>query len=285
MKVFLSIAFVLVSAASLLVTRGAGVPSCPPQPGNGPWVLSWSDEFDAPDGSAPDPAKWSLLVSGNGEGNHELEYYTNRPQNAYIQNGNLVIVALKETYTGPDGTRDYTSARLSTVGFRQVYGRIEARIKLPRGQGMWPAFWMLGQNIPQVGWPRCGEIDIMENVGYEPSTVHGTIHGPGYSGKAGISAPYSLSGGSFADDYHLFAVEWEPGAARFYVDGILYATFTPSNLPPGKQWVLDGHPFRIILNLAVGGDWPGPPDNTTVFPQTMLVDYVRVYEKAGGTLR
>jgi beta-glucanase (GH16 family) len=281
MKLFFSLVFVLIAAALVHLSCGAGAPSGPPQSGNGPWVLSWSDEFDAPDGSAPDPAKWALFVSGNGEGNHELEYYTDRPRNAYIQKGNLVIAALKETYTGLDGTRDYTSARLSTVGFQQVYGRIEARIKLPRGQGIWSAFWMLGNNMDQVGWPQCGEIDIMENIGHEPSTVHGTIHGPGYSGKAGISAPYALASGAFAGDYHVFAAEWEPGVVRFYVDGNLYSTVGPSALPPGKQWVLDGHPFQIILNVAVGGDWPGPPDETTVFPQTMLVDYVRVYKRAG----
>lgn len=281
MKFHYSFAFVLIAAALVQGSHGAGAPSRSQTSANGQWVLTWSDEFNAPDGSAPDPAKWSIEVSGKGGGNHELEYYTDRSQNVHIENGNLVITALKETYTGADGTRDYTSARLTSLGFDQIYGRFEARIKIPRGQGMWPAFWLLGQNARQVGWPQCGEIDIMENIGNQPSTVHGTVHGPGYSGKAGPTAPYSLASGAFADDYHVFAAEWEPGAVRFYVDGNLYALVTPPNLPPGKQWVFDGHPFQIILNVAVGGGWPGPPDDTTVFPQTMLVDYVRVYKRAG----
>ncbi len=143
---------------------------------------------------------------------------------------------------------------------------------------MWPAFWMLGNDIGTVGWPTCGEIDIMENIGKEPAIVHGTIHGPGYSGGAGIGSPFSLAAGRFADDYRLYAVEWEPNVIRFYVDKNLYATRTPSDLPQSTKWVYD-HPFFMILNLAVGGDWPGSPDNTTAFPQTMLVDYVRVYKK------
>jgi beta-glucanase (GH16 family) len=276
MRLFLALAFL---AANLLLV-GAGAPARSQTSANGQWVLAWSDEFNAPDGSAPDPAKWSLQTSGK-VSNHELEYYTDRPQNVHIENGNLVITAIKETYTGPDATREYTSARLTSVGFDQIYGRFEARIKIPRGQGMWPAFWLLGQNHSQVGWPQCGEIDIMENIGKEPSTVHATIHGPGYSGHVrGISEPYSLPSGAFADDYHVFAAEWEPAVVRFYVDGNLYSIVTPPNLPLGNQWVFADHPFKIILNLAVGGDWPGPPDDTTIFPQTMLVDYVRVYKRA-----
>ena len=246
-----------------------------------PWTLVWSDEFSGSNDSAPDSSKWTLETGGNGWGNNELEYYTSRQQNAQIQNGSLVINALKETYTGTDGvTRNYTSARMKTSGkFEQQYGRFEARIKISYGQGMWPAFWMLGNDIGTVGWPTCGEIDIMENIGKEPAMVHGTIHGPGYSGGTGIGSPFSLAKGRFADDYHLYAVEWEPNLIRFYVDNNLYATRTPADLPQGTKWVYD-HPFFMILNLAVGGDWPGAPDNATVFPQTMLVDYVRVYKKA-----
>ena len=246
------------------------------------WKLVWHDEFNQPDGSAPDPAKWTVLTGGNGWGNHELEYYTSRPANVEIRHGRLVIHARRETFTGPDHvTREFTSARLQTRGhFSQTYGRFEARIRIPRGQGMWPAFWMLGDDIGKVGWPADGEIDIMENIGREPSTVHGTVHGPGYSGDAGISAPYSLpSGRAFADKFHVFAVEWEPGVIRFYADGKLYATVTPANLPPGKKWVYD-HPFYLLLNLAVGGGWPGAPDSTTHFPQQMEVDYVRVFQRA-----
>lgn len=244
------------------------------------WTLTWSDEFNQPDGSPPDPAKWKIETGGNGWGNDELEYYTARPQNLHVKNGNLEMIALKEAYTGADGvTRNYTSARLDTLGeFDQAYGRFEARIRIPYGQGVWPAFWMLGNDIKKVNWPTCGEIDVMENIGREPAIVHGTIHGPGYSGGKGIGTPYSLTSGRFADDYHVFAAEWEPSQIRFYVDEHLYATRTPADLPPGTKWVYD-HPFFVILDLAIGGGWPGSPDETTVFPQTMLVDYVRVYKK------
>lgn len=250
------------------------------------WTLVWSDEFNQKDGAAPDPTKWNYDegVGNNGWGNNELEYYTSRPQNISIHNGNLVITAIREDYVDPSnggGVRKFTSARIKTRElFSQAYGRFEARIKIPAGAGLWPALWMLGDNIRSVGWPACGEIDVMENIGKELSMVHGTIHGPGYSAAAGISSPYVLTGGRrFADDYHLFVVEWEPNAIRFYVDNDLYATRTPADLPSGAGWVYD-HPFFILLNLAVGGNWPGPPDVSTTFPATMLVDYVRVYQRA-----
>jgi beta-glucanase (GH16 family) len=244
------------------------------------WTLVWSDEFNGPDGSSPDPTKWTPETGGNGWGNNELEYYTARPQNVQQQNGNLVITALRETYTGPDGvTRSYTSARLKTAAlFSQTYGRFEARIKIPYGQGLWPAFWMLGNDISTKGWPACGEIDIMENVGFEPSIVHGSMHGPGYSGATPLTGGFTLSNGRFSDDYHVFAIEWESKVVRFYVDNTLYETRTPSDLPSGTNWVFD-HPFFILLNVAVGGNWPRNPDQTTVFPQTMVVDYVRVYAR------
>jgi len=246
------------------------------------WTLAWSDEFDGPNGSPVDSSKWSFDVGGNGWGNNELETYTSRTTNADLEGGLLVIKTLKETFTGPDNiTRNYTSARLLTKNkFTQAYGRFEARIKIPYGQGIWPAFWMLGDNIDTAHWPNCGEIDIMENIGKEPPIVHGTFHGPGYSGGSGVSAAYTLpSGQKFSDDFHTFAVEWEPNVMRFYVDGLLYKTRTPADLPAGTSWVFD-HPFFIILNVAVGGGWPGNPDATTVFPQQMLVDYVRVYQRS-----
>jgi len=258
------------------------------------WKLVWSDEFNGPDGSAPDPAWWTydVGVDGDGWGNHELEYYTRRPENVVIQNGNLVITARRESFSGPADpaatgpesktvvTRDYTSARLKTQGlFSQAYGRFEARIQIPRGQGMWPAFWMLGADIDKVHWPGSGEIDIMENIGKEPTKIHGSLHGPGPggSGTDDMTAVFTLPrGGQFADAFHVFAVEWEPGVIRFYVDGTLYFTATPKGMPHGTGWVFD-HPFFLLLNLAVGGDWPGSPDSSTQFPQQMLVDYVRVY--------
>jgi len=247
------------------------------------WKLVWRDEFNGPKGSAVDQSKWVFDLGAKTWGNEELESYTNRPENVAIQDGNLVIQARQENYTGSDGIKvNYTSARLKTLGkFSQTYGRFEARIKVPFGQGMWPAFWMLGDNIEKAQWPDCGEIDIMENIGKEPSIAHGSIHGPGYSGSDGIEARYTLPANRrFADDFHIFAVEWEPNTIRFYVDDELYVTRTPADLPAGRKWVFN-HPFFLILNVAVGGGWPGNPDSTTVFPQTMLVDYVRVYQRIG----
>jgi beta-glucanase (GH16 family) len=264
-----------------LVSMLAAAQNQKPLPPAAGWTLVWSDEFNGSDGSPVDSSKWVLESGGNGWGNQELEYYTTRSQNAFQHDGNLVIKVLEEKYTGTDGvSRNYTSARLKTQGkFSQVYGKFEARIKIPRGQGIWPAFWMLGDNIDKPGWPDCGEIDIMENIGKEPSMVHGTIHGPGYSGSDGISSPYSLPPDQrFADDFHIYAVEWEPEVIRFSVDEHLYATLTPAELPKAAKWVYD-HPFFLLLNVAVGGGWPGNPDASTVFPQTMLVDYVRVYKR------
>jgi len=240
------------------------------------WKLVWQDEFNALDGSPIDKTKWTPEIGGHGWGNHELQYYTDRIENAFHSKGSLVIKAIQEEFAG----RSYTSARLTTKHtFTTTYGRFEARIKLPRGQGIWPAFWLLGDDIGKVGWPKCGEIDIMELIGKQPATVHGTIHGPGYSGSKGISSSHSLTEGKkFADAFHIFAVEWEPDVLRFYCDNVLYKTLTPADLPQGTTWVYN-HPFFILLNVAVGGDWPGAPDNTTVFPQEMLVDYVRVFKR------
>jgi beta-glucanase (GH16 family) len=248
------------------------------------WSLVWSDEFTGPPGSQIDASKWSFDIGGNGWGNNELQTYTNRMVNASLERGSLKISVLRETLTGPDKIeRAYTSARLLTRNkFAQTFGKFEARIKIPAGQGIWPAFWMLGESINTAGWPRCGEIDIMENIGKEPSMIHGTLHGPGYSGAEGITAAYTLAHGEkFSDGYHIFAVEWEPQAIRFYVDGVLYKTRTPADLPTGKAWVFN-RPFFIILNVAVGGNFPGNPDATTVLPQQMLVDYVRVYEPSAA---
>lgn len=246
-----------------------------------PWKLAWSDEFDGRDGSPPDPSKWTLETGGDGWGNDELQYYTARLANAQQRGGKLILIARRETFTGTDGvTRDYTSARLKTEGkFTQTYGRFEARMKLPRGQGIWPAFWMLGAECKNTGWPECGEIDIMENVGSKPSEVLGSLHGPAYFGEDSVTARYVLAGGKrFSDGFHLFAVEWEPGVIRFYVDDVLYATRTPASLPRAGKWVFD-HPFFLLVNVAVGGGLPGQPDRTTPFPQVLAVDYVRVYQR------
>jgi beta-glucanase (GH16 family) len=279
-----SLALLLVCAAGgagfFLAAPETGMGRTPTQSAGANWVLTWSDEFDGPEGSAPDPKKW-IVEAGEGTWqNSELQYYTARRANVRVEKGNLAIEALREHFTGPDGvTREYTSARLKTEKlFTQKYGKFEARIRVPKGQGMWPAFWMLGDDISTAGWPACGEIDIMENVGFEPAKIHGTIHGPGYSGDDSLGAPYVLLTGNFADDFHVFGVEWEPKEIRFYVDGHLYETRTPADLPAGAHWVFD-HPFFLILNVAVGGKWPGNPDASTKFPQQMLVDYVRVYSR------
>lgn len=255
------------------------------------YALVWSDEFSGADGTKPDAAKWTydLGHGGNGWGNQELESYTDRRENSQMRQGNLVVTVRREKFAGPDGvTLEYTSARLKTQKlFSQTYGRIEARIKIPKGEGMWPAFWMLGEDIDEVSWPRCGEIDIMENIGKEPGVIHGSLHGPsslapkapGGKSTSNLTKTTKLPAGqSYSGAFHLYAVEWEPDAIRFYVDAKLYASFGKADWPRGGTWVFD-HPFFIILNLAVGGDWPGPPDANTKFPQEMLVDYVRVYSK------
>ncbi len=244
------------------------------------WQLAWSDEFTQADGTPPDATKWGYDIGGGGWGNNELEYYTARTNNARIVGGQLVIEAKVESYGGSS----YTSARLLTKVKRSwTYGRMEARIKIPKGQGIWPAFWMLGTNIDLVGWPTCGEIDIMENIGKttEQAKVYGTIHGPqsggDYNGGAGVGGSYTLPGGAaLADDFHVFAVEWTTNQIKWFMDSNQYFTATPASLPGGGTWVFT-QPQFFILNVAVGGNWPGNPDGTTVFPQQMLVDYVRVY--------
>ena len=240
------------------------------------WKLVWSDEFNQPDGSLPDPGKWSFETGGNGWGNNEMEFYTARTNNARIEDGKLVIEAKQETYGG----KSITSARLVTKGkYSWTYGRIEARIQIPRGQGIWPAFWMMGTNIDSAGWPACGEIDIMENIGKEPGTVHGTVHGPGYSGEHGIGGPSKLPANTvLADDFHVYGIEWSTNRINWYIDGQTYFSITPARLPAGAPWAFDQSKF-VILNLAVGGGWPGYPDTTSTFPQRMEVDYVRVYQK------
>ncbi|GIJ29313.1 endo-1,3-beta-glucanase [Micromonospora qiuiae] len=241
--------------------------------------LTWQDEFNAPAGTPVDQSKWRFDIGGHGWGNNERQYYTNSTSNAvHDGQGNLVITARRENpanYQCHYGRCEYTSARLLTAAtFSQAYGRFEARIKIPRGQGIWPAFWMLGNNFGNVGWPASGEIDIMENIGREPNTVHGTIHGPGYSGGGGIGGSRTI-GQPLADTFHTYRVDWEPNVIRWYLDGQEFFRVDPGRLG-GNRWVFD-HPFFMILNVAVGGDWPGYPDGSTQFPQQMLVDYVRVY--------
>jgi beta-glucanase (GH16 family) len=273
---FLAGIFLLAACASptLQPTATFTVPPTPaPTPTYGwdstGWNLIWSDEFN---GTAIDSKNWNFDIGGNGWGNVELEYYTNRPDNARVDNGMLVIEALQEKYEG----LNYTSARLNSRGLQEfTYGRIEARMKLPYGQGIWPAFWALGSN---ASWPLGGEIDIMEYIGKTPDTVYQTIHGPGYSGSKNVGSHIALTTEALRNDFHVYAIEWQENEIRWFIDQQEVFNATPSQLPAGTEWVFD-HPFYIILNLAVGGGWPGFPDTTTVFPQQLLVDYVRVYQK------
>lgn len=240
------------------------------------WQLTWSDDFDGAAGQSPDASKWAFDTGtgNNGWGNLELQHYTNRTQNVATDgNGNLVITALRESYQGSQ----FTSARIKTQNvFTQKYGRFEARLKTPYGQGLWPAFWMLGANSETVNWPQCGEIDIMELRGQKPSIVNGSLHGPGYSGGNALTGSYALRYNRFDVDYHVFAIEWDADSIDYFVDGYLYQRIEKSDVP--GEWVYD-HPFYMILNVAVGGNYLGNPTAETPFPQTMTIDYVRVYKE------
>ncbi len=237
------------------------------------YTLSWSDDFEGEAGSLPDTDKWALDL-GNGTdgwGNQELQSYTNAPENIALDGeGNLVITAIRNGNA-------YSSARIKTQGiFTQQYGRFEARLKTPYGKGIWPAFWLLGDNIETEGWPNCGEIDIMEMKGHQPSIVHGSVHGPGYSAGNSVTSLYGLDNNRFDNDFHVFAIEWHENQIDYFVDGYLYQRITPADVP--GQWVFD-HPFFIILNVAVGGGYVGFPEPNTPFPQHMIIDYVRVYQE------
>lgn len=230
------------------------------------YTLVWSDEFD---GTLVDPLKWSYEVNGNGGGNNELQYYTDFSENSFIENGSLVIQALKKNYMN----KEYTSARLRTLNKGDwKYGRFDIRAKLPYGRCLWPAIWMLPSDWEYGGWPMSGEIDIVEILGQEPYKLYGTIHyGSSSQGHQQSGGSYQLQTGTFANDYHVFSVEWDTTGMQWFVDGIKYYT-TLHGKPFDKR-------FHMILNVAVGGNWPGSPDNTTSFPQKMYVDYVRVYQK------
>jgi beta-glucanase (GH16 family) len=256
-------------------------PTSTPTPAPGPTQLVWSDEFNGPAGASPDPAKWSFDVGGSGWGNNELQYYTSSPNNASLDgHGDLVIAARAEQYTGPDGvTRSYTSARLQTLHtFQFTYGLAEASIQVPAGQGLLPAFWSLGNEAydgPNA-WPASGEIDAMEVLGSEPNVLHGTLHGAWPSLPDGLGgtdeSPTPLSAG-----LHVYGVEWLPTKISFLLDGSVYKTITPADLPPGSPWPFQ-HPFFLLLNLAVGGNWPGAPSPSTPFPAKMIVHWVRVWQ-------
>jgi len=230
------------------------------------WTLVWNDEFN---GEKIDLTKWSHEVNGDGGGNNELQFYTNLAENSYIEGGSLIIQALKKNYLG----KEYTSARMRTLHKGDwTYGRFDIRAKLPYGKGLWPAIWMLPTDWVYGGWPTSGEIDIMELLGHEPNKVYGTIHyGPAWPNNQHSGGSYILPSGTFSDDYHIFSIEWDSTGIKWYVDGFNYHTEIKGQ-PFDKR-------FHILLNVAVGGNWPGSPNVSTVFPQKMYVDYVRVYRK------
>ncbi len=271
------IILVLTATFAQLFAHGLAYASTPPQAGS---KLIWDDEFNGHAGNLPSRG-WGPYVGGDGWGNGQLEYDTNNKNVYQNGHGQLVLEARKEKavhYQCWYGPCRYTSARINTKIHAQfTYGRFEARIKMPSGQGIWPAFWLLGGNIATgVHWPTCGEIDVMENIGREPRTIHGTIHGTGY-GLKGIGKPYVLAHGRFSDAYHIFAIQWNSDRIRFFVDGKNYFTLDHKIVARYGKWVFD-HPFFIMLDNEVGGFWPGSPNSTTMFPQKMLVDYVRVYQ-------
>lgn len=236
-------------------------------------TLVMADEFNT-DGEL-DNSIWNYEIGTgqNGWGNNELQYYTDRTENVNVENGYLLLTAKEENYNGSS----YTSARLTTQGkLEQTYGRFEARIRLPYGKGLWPAFWLLGSDCETNIWPQCGEIDIMEYLGDNPNTIFGSVHGPGYSAGEAVTKDYVLENDRYDTGFHVFGIEWSPDYINYYVDDTLYQQITPADVP--GEWVFD-HPFYIILNVAVGGNFPGAPNAETIFPQTMLVDYVRVYQQ------
>jgi len=241
-----------------------------------PTTLAWSDEFDGAAGALPSAARW-VAQTGDGWGNgSEWQTYTAAARNASLDGaGNLAIVARSEPGVGAHGI---TSARLTTQGkFSFRYGRLEARMRLPAGKGMWPAFWAMGDDLDTAGWPVNGEIDVMESLGHDPFTWYAHVHGPD---AANNDAPWGKSVASpvnLTSEFHTYGVVWSPTAISWTFDGVTVGTVTPSKLPAGARWVYD-HDFHVLLNLAVGAPWPGYPDATTPFPSTLLVDYVRVYQ-------
>ncbi|MFO1451054.1 MAG: glycoside hydrolase family 16 protein [Opitutaceae bacterium] len=270
---------ILATAASTVVTAAAPATDST-HPRDASWKLVWSDEFE---GDRIDPLKWEFEVNAKGGGNNELQYYTSRAENATVGDGTLKLIARREAYTGPEGARSYTSARLRTKNRGDwKYGRFEIRAKLPKTQGLWPAIWMLPTDNVYGGWAASGEIDIMELVGHKPAEVFGTLHyGGAHPRNTHTGKTFVLPRGDFSEDFHVFALEWEHGVFRWYVDDVLYQTQT--------VWRTEGAPypapfdqrFHLLLNVAVGGNLPRSPDSTSVFPQTMTVDYVRVYSRIG----
>lgn len=243
--------------ASFLLTGGVSLSRQP----------IWADEFNGPAGAPPDPNRWSHEVGGSGWGNQELQYYTDRQDNAALDGkGHLVITARADNSARSCwyGTCRYTSAKITTYGkFSHLYGRYEARMRLPDGPGLWAAFWLQGDNFRKVGWPACGEIDVVEHLGNEERKVYGSLHGPGHDSVTGFEVPGVRA---MSDGFHIFAVDWRPDSISFSVDGRNYRT-EPRNAADRSGGEFE-RPFYILLDLAVGGQWPGEPDYTTRFPQS-----------------
>ncbi len=260
---FTLLAFAIIAGCKKDTSAGPADPDSTALPG---WSLVWHDEFDGP---SIDTTIWNYEVNGNGGGNNELQYYTHESRNAFIEDGALVIQALKENYLG----KSYTSARFNSSGNRDwLYGRVDVRALLPEGRGLWPAIWMLPTDWVYGGWPYSGEIDIMELIGDRPNIVYGTVHwGTTTEPHLRSGSSYTLPTGKFSQGYHLFSLEWTADSLKWFVDNVQY--YSISNGPPFDKR------FHMVLNVAVGGDWPGSPDATTVFPQYMMIDYVRVYAK------
>ena len=235
------------------------------------YTLAWADEFD---GNTVNTSNWTYEQGGNGWGNNELENYTDRKQNSFISNGNLIIEARSESYNGGQ----YTSARMITKNKKTfTYGRVDIRAKLPKTKGIWPALWMLGNNIDAVGWPACGEIDIMELLGQEPSKMYNTIHyGSSAATHGSYGTNYSLTGESFDEKFHVFSMDWKEDSIKMFVDD--NQVFACNKSVVGQPYPFNSD-FFFIFNIAVGGNWPGSPDGSTVFPQRMIVDYIRVFQK------
>ncbi len=240
------------------------------------YTLVWNDEFD---GTAIDLTKWEHEVNANGGGNNELQYYTARPENSFLEDGNLILRARQEEYTANGNTRYYTSARMRTANKGDwKYARIDIRAKIPYGQGMWPAIWMLSTDWEYGGWPQSGEIDIMEHVGFDQGNIHGSVHTQAYNHKVGTQKSASKMVPDANVNFHVYSLEWTEDKIDVLVDNEVYFTFANDKAGNADTWPFDKR-FHVILNVAVGGDWPGAPTTNTIFPKDMSVDYVRVYQK------
>lgn len=278
---------VTAACSAIVIALAVYLPMASPDQGQPPprerypgWQLTWSDEFNGPAGSPPDPRRWGYQTGGKGWGNEELEYYTDSTENASLDGKGHLVITARRNHSDLScwyGACRYTSARLVTQDkFAQMYGRFEARIKLPRGKGMWPAFWMLGHDVETAGYPESGEIDVMEYLGHQLNIVHGSVHSPDYDSSVEHAVPATRT---FAAGFHTFTVDWTPTSITFYADGRAYDIRTKAEM--GDGWVFD-KPFFLLLNLAVGGNWPGSPNSATMFPQRMVVDYVRAYRRTGS---